>query len=101
MGVRDEGVESRSKAYLLLRLSWGLLATNSHPAQYNSLADASRVVQACFVHGDEHMRKTILDEIKGIFVELAKGKYSKFLVMAFIRVGSKSQRKFIVKQLRG
>ena len=69
--------------------------------QLNSLVDASRVVQACFVHGDAHMRKTILDEVKGFFVELAKGKYSKFLIMAFSRVGSKDQRKFIVKQLRG
>lgn len=66
--------------------------------------DASRIVQAAAKFGSNEERKIILYELEPVLVEVANGKYSRFLVSKLIKTCPPrdiSSRKLIIKAFKG
>ena len=71
--------------------------------KYLSIAnkkEGSRIVELAIKHASKEQRREIIDEIGGNFVELAKGRYSKHIVMQILKQNT-SQKIQVAKQFEG
>jgi len=63
--------------------------------------DLCRTIQCCFRFGTDDQKQSILKELKDEIVTLCKGKYSCFMIVAFLRHGSTQHRLFVLKEIKG
>ncbi|KIK63949.1 hypothetical protein GYMLUDRAFT_40159 [Collybiopsis luxurians FD-317 M1] len=62
--------------------------------------DASRIIQTLVKYGSKSQREEIADELKGSYVDLAKNRYAKFLLLKLIRL-LPSRRSAILSSFHG
>ncbi|KAJ3267557.1 hypothetical protein HK104_005776, partial [Borealophlyctis nickersoniae] len=63
--------------------------------------DASRVVQCALKYGDQKVREEIAAELKGMWPEIAKAQYGRFLVMKVLEYCSPAVRNDVIKSFYG
>ncbi len=63
--------------------------------------DTVRVIECLIAIGGEGVRGALFDEMIGDVIELAKGKYSTFIVAKMVKYGSKEQKEKLFKAFEG
>lgn len=63
--------------------------------------DATRIIQTALKYGNQEQRKMIAKELKGSYKELAKGRYSKFLIGKILVHGNEEVRDMVVQEFYG
>jgi len=62
---------------------------------------ASRFVQTAVKYGNTEQRIAIAKELEGRYLELAKSKYGKFLVVKILEYGNEQVRNLAIKEFMG
>jgi len=62
---------------------------------------ASRFVQTAVKYGNSEQRIAIAKELEGRYIELAKSKYGKFLVLKILEYGNEQVRNLVIKEFMG
>lgn len=63
--------------------------------------DTVRVIETLMAVGGEQYRTELFKEMKDDILEMSKNKYSRFFVLKILRYGSRDQKDFVIKSLKG
>ncbi|XP_027227474.2 pumilio homolog 3 [Penaeus vannamei] len=63
--------------------------------------DTVRVIETLMAVGGEQYRTELFEEMKNDILEMSKNKYSRFFVLKILRYGSRDQKDFVIKSLKG
>lgn len=70
-------------------------------SEFVSKHDTVRVIQTALKYANPEQRRMIAKELKGQFVELAKGRYSKFLIGKILVLGDEEARDLVIPEFYG
>ena len=82
----------------LVGYAWEIVSTRIE--QYSASHDLTRILQS-IVHGSDAMRSTVVDVLKNKMIELSKGKYSCFLVIAMLKSLKPEHTAKILREFKG
>ena len=96
--VLSKTISTKERSELVGQL-WEIVSKRVE--QYSTSHDLTRILQSIVKYGSEAMRGTILEHLKGKMIELSKGKYSCFLVIALLKNLKEEQVAKILREFTG